>query len=248
MPRTKQPEVLDAPSQNGATEKTASAREQTRAQKAELEAQGFRRCPSHTKLWDQLPDEVKKPVAGHKDDPSIRPLSEFPWQIASCKECARIRSKLSRKNRGSGGTTSGGTARKSKKSLIPIDSVKLPRHFVAGTTPVGKTENPNLYPFAASLNLMANDVQSLVQSGEASDIYDAIEQAVAEITKLVEEDLRAELAARVEGPDAKDVGGENDLEGADPEADADEDEESDEDESESDEVEDESEDEEPAAE
>jgi hypothetical protein len=54
-----------------------------------LKAAGYKRCPTHGRLFDRLPDEAKQPVADY-EDVSIRPLSEYQKSTSSCRACDHI--------------------------------------------------------------------------------------------------------------------------------------------------------------
>jgi hypothetical protein len=54
-----------------------------------LKAAGYKRCPTHARLLDRLPDQAKQPVADY-EDVSIRPLSEYQKSTSSCRACDHI--------------------------------------------------------------------------------------------------------------------------------------------------------------
>jgi hypothetical protein len=70
-------------------------------QRAALKAAGYKRCPAHLTFLDRLPAEAQQPVAGHEDDVSIRPLTEF-GTMSACRACLKVRNAEKRVEAASG--------------------------------------------------------------------------------------------------------------------------------------------------
>lgn len=94
MPRTKktvEPETIEVETEQ-VDEVTHQDNQEpgVKAQREALKAAGYKRCPAHEHYLDRLPAEAQQPIAGY-DDPSIRPLAEFSTNLASCRNCAKLR-------------------------------------------------------------------------------------------------------------------------------------------------------------
>jgi hypothetical protein len=66
------------------TPKTLTLNEQRQA----LKDAGFKRCPSHLRLLDRLPEAQQQPVEGHPVE--IRPISEFQKNTSTCRHCDHL--------------------------------------------------------------------------------------------------------------------------------------------------------------
>ncbi len=68
---------------------TATPAQSIKQEREALKAAGLKRCPTHLRLLDRLPEESRFAVTGY-EDVSIRRMSEYQKNTSTCRACDHL--------------------------------------------------------------------------------------------------------------------------------------------------------------